>query len=103
MMTLSGPLRDANRKHPMMKYENENVICMAPIALVNQAAFHEGSIVAKWNMHETNSLIRILSTQNENIILSPMIQALMEFHWFIRLIPGFMAHFIKDCYFCLQS
>jgi hypothetical protein len=101
-MAFSGPLRDSNRNHSKLQYENESVICMVPLALVDKAAFHEGSIVAKSNRYETNSLIRLLSTNNENIILSPMIQALMEFHWFISIISGFMAHFIPDFYSSFQ-
>jgi hypothetical protein len=97
-MTLSGPLRDAHRKHSKLQYENESVICMAPLALMDRAAFHEGSMGDNWNKYKTNSLIRLLSTQNETIILSPMIQALIEFHWFLSLISGFMAHFIKEFY-----
>jgi hypothetical protein len=101
-LTFSGPLRDSNCNHSKLQYENESVICMAPLSLVDKAAFHEGSIVAKSNRCETNSLIRLLSTNNENIVLSPIVQALMEFHWFITLIAGFTDHFIKDFYSSLQ-
>jgi hypothetical protein len=58
---------------------------MAPEALVTEEAFHE-SVGSKYTK-QTNSLIRLLATGmflnqgDDSIILKPVTQAAMEFHW----------------------
>jgi hypothetical protein len=79
-LTFDGQLRNASRRRAEMDYETESVICMAPEALVTHEAFHETG-VGSASTRQTNALIRLLSTGEETIILKPVTQALMEFHW----------------------
>eukprot|EP00842_Homolaphlyctis_polyrhiza_P004785 jgi/Hompol1/5307/HPOL_004323-RA len=81
---IEGQLRRANAKSSTargnIEYETESVICMAPDALVCEEALQDSN-TKKSNLRETNALIRLLSTGDEAIILSPITQALMEYHW----------------------
>ncbi|KAJ3177624.1 hypothetical protein HDU87_004377 [Geranomyces variabilis] len=57
--------------------EAECVICMAPEALLTEYAVGVGSNF----LRKTSPFIRLLETGNEEIILQPIMQALMEYHW----------------------
>ncbi|KAJ3169112.1 hypothetical protein HDU88_000904 [Geranomyces variabilis] len=57
--------------------EAECVICMAPEALLTEYAVGVGSDF----LRKTSPFIRLLETGNEEIILQPIMQALMEYHW----------------------
>ncbi|KAJ3269211.1 hypothetical protein HDV01_001690 [Terramyces sp. JEL0728] len=74
-----GQLRNASSKKTDNSYESESVICMIPQILVTEPAFRETWL--KDGARQTNSLIRLLSTGDESIILSPAVQSLMEYHW----------------------
>ncbi|KAJ3253700.1 hypothetical protein HK103_000358 [Boothiomyces macroporosus] len=78
-LQFEGQLRNASSKKTDNLYESESVICMIPQILVTEPAFRE-----TWlndGTRQTNSLIRLLSTGDESIILSPAVQSLMEYHW----------------------
>ncbi|KAL2912818.1 hypothetical protein HK105_207705 [Polyrhizophydium stewartii] len=80
-LQLEGQLRRAGMRRGESDYEKECVICMAPEALVTEQALRDG--VAPSFAIETNALIRLLSTGDEAIILNPITQALMEYHWHV--------------------
>lgn len=79
-LNLTGQLKNINRNRGSFNYENDSVICMAPEVLVTQEAFHESVVESKY-IRQTNSLIRLLATGEKSIILKPVTQALMEYHW----------------------
>ncbi|KAI8825027.1 uncharacterized protein EV422DRAFT_564380 [Fimicolochytrium jonesii] len=56
----------------------ECVICMAPEAFLTEPAALDGR--KSW-VRQTSPFIRLLETGEEDIILQPIMQALMEYHW----------------------
>ncbi|KNC99349.1 uncharacterized protein SPPG_05596, partial [Spizellomyces punctatus DAOM BR117] len=78
--------------------EAECVICMAPEALLTEEAYHD-SVGGKF-FRQPSPFIRLLGTGDKEIILQPVMQALMEYHW----IAGgfwyrFALHFIMSLSF----
>lgn len=59
--------------------EAECVICMAPEALLTDEAFHDTP--AGHFFRQTSPFIRLLETGEDTIILQPIMQALLEYHW----------------------
>ncbi|KAJ3328130.1 hypothetical protein HDU91_004187, partial [Kappamyces sp. JEL0680] len=78
-LTFDGQLRRASAKTVTEDYESDSVICMVPDILLTECALREG-VVGK-NSNQTNSIIRLIGTGDENIILCSAVQALMEYHW----------------------
>jgi hypothetical protein len=61
--------------------EIESVVCMIPDVLLKEPAVRDGNPSRSLFNKETNSLVRLLATEEEEIILSPVVQSLMEYHW----------------------
>lgn len=79
-LNVVGPLREASRSRTDTEFEKESVICMAPESLFIDESIRVDGLFGSFN-RETNSLIRLLATGNSEIILMPITQALMEYHW----------------------
>jgi hypothetical protein len=61
--------------------EVESIICMVPDIFLKEKAIRPIQKAGSFFSKETNALIRLLATEEEDIILSPIIQGLMEYHW----------------------
>ncbi|KAJ3267012.1 hypothetical protein HK104_005985 [Borealophlyctis nickersoniae] len=59
--------------------ETESLVCMAPLALLDSQAVHD--TVGGRFFNPSSPFIRLLATGEESIILQPVMQALMEYHW----------------------
>ena len=77
-LTFEGQLRKASSRSAEKESEVENIVCMAPMGLVADGALRE---LGGEFFRPTNSLIRLLAIDDERIILQPILQALVEFHW----------------------
>lgn len=97
LLNQEGQLRKASRRRSEPNFECESCICMAPEALVTEEAIRDGIVK---NGRQTNSLIRLLATGDESIILKPITQALMEFHW---IYGKFWWRFLVQFFFVLAS
>lgn len=76
-LTFEGQLRKASAKISDEEFETESVICIAPDILLTEPAYRENGSLVK----QTNSVVRLISSGEETIILTPVIQSLVEFHW----------------------
>jgi hypothetical protein len=74
-VNLDGQLRKVSKK--AQGTETACVICMIPDIMAVEREIQEQPSKSKL----TNPLIRLLDTEDEEIILSPMVQALVEYHW----------------------
>jgi hypothetical protein len=75
-LNIDGQLRKISSKQKNADSENECVICMIPDMMIREPGIGQLNVKDK-----TNTLIRLLDIGNEQIILSPVIQALIEHHW----------------------
>ncbi|KAI9098583.1 hypothetical protein DFS34DRAFT_78370 [Phlyctochytrium arcticum] len=57
----------------------ECVICMAPEGLLSQEAYNDS--VGGQFFRQPSPFIRLLETGDKDIVLQPVMQALMEYHW----------------------
>ncbi|KAI9349484.1 hypothetical protein DFJ73DRAFT_760608 [Zopfochytrium polystomum] len=61
-------------------YETDSTVCVAPGAMLTATAFHDPLFGKSWSP-VTSPFIRLLAEDNEEIILQPVMTALMEYHW----------------------
>ncbi|TPX36342.1 hypothetical protein SmJEL517_g01511 [Synchytrium microbalum] len=79
-LDFEGPLTQSSAKGELQ--ETESVICMAPAAMLTMDGIHEATHpLARLLRQPTSPLIRLLECGDEDIILQPVIRALMEYHW----------------------
>ncbi|KAJ3149306.1 hypothetical protein HK101_002042, partial [Irineochytrium annulatum] len=76
-LEMNGQLRKAGSGKD--DFEMESVICIAPDALIASTAIHKSLFGTSYN--NTSPFIRLLAEEDEQIILQPIMRALMEFHW----------------------
>jgi hypothetical protein len=77
-LVMNGQLRQAGSGKD--DFEAESIICLAPEAFLTGNAVHNPLFGKTWSP-STSPFIRLLAEENDQIILQPVMRALMEYHW----------------------
>ncbi|KAJ3322072.1 hypothetical protein HDU76_013970 [Blyttiomyces sp. JEL0837] len=77
-LKMNGQLRQAGSGKD--DFETESVDCIGPEALLTENAVHE-PLFGRTMLPSTSPFIRLLAEDDEQIILQPLMRALMEYHW----------------------
>jgi hypothetical protein len=103
-LTFDGQLRKASAKMVDDDFESDSVICMVPDIFITEPAVRDGVQNQDHDNSQTNSMIRLLSTGDENIIMCSAIQALMEYHWvYGHFWSRFMVQFLSMVIFIVSN
>ena len=79
VLRIEGQLSKASQATTKETYDTESVICVAPETMITEEAYTDTFVPSY--LRQTNALIRLLSTGDQKIILTPVIKSLMEYHW----------------------